>query len=199
MSGQPRTNVLFMQSQSYFGSDSMIHSLIMKNLDRDRFNVHVACNRGTRHEKSPALESLETIPQLHVHPIDFGPSLNAQSARDVARQVVVDGVPGAVGLGGLARYARQHKIDIIHGTEKPRDAFYGVLLARLCGAAGITHLHVGVEDWISPMTRWAMKHDAGLIGVSEFVANTAVAKGYDASKTTWVLNSIDASKWDPAT
>ena len=35
--------VLFMQSQSYFGSDSVIHGLLMRSLDRDRFEVYAAC------------------------------------------------------------------------------------------------------------------------------------------------------------
>ena len=50
--GITKINVLFMQSQSYFGSDSMIHSLIMRHLDRTRVNVYVACNAGSRNKKS---------------------------------------------------------------------------------------------------------------------------------------------------
>lgn len=38
--------MLFMKSQSYFGSDSMIHSLMMRNFDRDRLEMLVACIAG---------------------------------------------------------------------------------------------------------------------------------------------------------
>jgi glycosyltransferase involved in cell wall biosynthesis len=44
-----------------------------------------------------------------------------------------------------------------------------------------------------------MKHDDGLIGVSDFVARSAVKKGYAADKAYYVLNSLDTSRWDPDT
>jgi glycosyltransferase involved in cell wall biosynthesis len=195
-----KINVLFIQSQSSFGADSMIHSLIMGGLDRRRFTVHVACARGSEGLAATwgiALAAVEKIPDVRIRPTNFGPSTNAHTKREVAREAVVEGMPAVVDLVGLVRYARRHHIQIVHGTEKPRDAFYGLLLARLIGAKAITHLHVKFEDWISPLTRWAMKHDDALIGVSEYVAGTMVANGYAASRTSWVLNSIDASKLDP--
>jgi glycosyltransferase involved in cell wall biosynthesis len=193
-----KINVLFMQSQTFFGSDSMIHSLIMRNLDRDRINVHVACNRGTARVESDSLRALRAIPDLHVRATDFGPSVNSQTRRKVARDVV-RGLPAISSALGLVRYARQNKIDIVHGTEKPRDAYYGWLLARRIGARSITHLHVKVEDWISPRVRRAMHHNDGLLAVSDFVADSAVRMGYERDRTYAVLNSIDLTTWDPAT
>jgi glycosyltransferase involved in cell wall biosynthesis len=102
-------------------------------------------------------------------------------------------------LGGLVAYAKKHRIDIVHGTEKPRDAFYGFLLARSVGARAVTHLHVKVEGWISPLVRWAMKHDDGLIAVSRFVAESAVGMGYSSKRTHYVLNSLDPTRWDQPT
>jgi glycosyltransferase involved in cell wall biosynthesis len=194
-----KINVLFMQSQSFFGSDSMIHSLIMRHLNRSRVTVHVACNAGSPGEASPALQALEKIPDLRIRPTDFGPSINQRSRTQMARDAVTGALPTLASLGGLAGYVRRNSIDIIHGTEKPRDAFYGFLLARMTGARAVTHLHVKVENWISPLVRWAMKHDDALIAVSDFVAKSAVNMGYAAERTHFVLNSLDATKWDPAT
>ncbi|MGH9056718.1 MAG: glycosyltransferase family 4 protein [Acidimicrobiales bacterium] len=193
-----KVSVLFMQSQSYFGSDSMVHSLIMRELDRDRFDVHVACNRGVGGEKSASLAVLERMPNLRVRPTRFGPSVNAKPTWEIVSETARQGISGVLGLAGLAAYARSNRVRIVHGTEKPRDALYGLLLARAVGAKAITHLHVGVDSWMSPLTRWAMRHDDALIGVSEFVARTAVTSGYSAAKVTWVLNGIDSSRWDPA-
>ncbi len=191
-------NVLFMQSQSYFGSDSMIHSLIMQHLNRSRVNVHVACNRGKGSEKSPALRALEQIPNLHVRPTEFGVSINAKSPKELISELTSTG-PFLWSIAGLVSYVRKHNIQIIHGTEKPRDAFYGYLLGRLTGAKTITHLHVKVEDWISPLTRYAMHRNDGLIAVSEFVAQSAVDMGYDQNSVYYALNSVEASRWDPNT
>jgi glycosyltransferase involved in cell wall biosynthesis len=177
----------------------MIHSLIMKNLDRDRVNVHVACNEGTEWAPPDSLGALRAIPELHVRATNFGPSLDASTRLGVARDAIVYGLPAIPSWIGLARYAKHHKIDIVHGTEKPRDAYYGYRLARRIGACSITHLHVKVEDWISPRVRRVMHHNDGLLAVSDFVADSAVRMGYQRDRTYAVLNSIDATTWDPTT
>jgi glycosyltransferase involved in cell wall biosynthesis len=173
----------------------MIHSLIMGNLDRDRFDVHVACNAGPPGKPSASLLALRQVPDLIVRPTDFGPTMNSTGTSEKLRAGLR--APSTfASLAGLVAYARKHKIEVIHGTEKPRDAFYGYLLSRLTGAKSITHLHVKCEDWISPLTKLAMRRGDAMIGVSDFVAKSILAEGYPASKTYHVVNSIDASRWD---
>ena len=123
--------VMFMQSQEFFGSDSMIHSLLMRYFDRERVEVHVACNRGSKGEPSASLRALQAIPNLHVRPTNFGPTLTYMSRAKRIKGALLQGPSGLLDLLRLVWYVKKHKIEIIHGTEKPRDAFYGLLLARL--------------------------------------------------------------------
>lgn len=194
-----RLPVLFMQSQTYFGSDSVMHALIMRNLDRSTIEVHVACNRASDPRNGPSpLPVLHQIPGLHVREMAFGPTLDRRTGWSL-RQDVPSIISGVGGLASLAWYIRRNKIRIIHCTEKPRDAFYGLLLARLTGARCVIHLHVKYESWISPLVRWAMRRADAIVGVSRFVAESVVAAGQDPAKVHWVLNSIDAADWDPRT
>lgn len=193
-----KINVLFMQSQSYFGADSMIHRLIMENLDREEFEVHVACDSGDE-GSSPALTALRPVHGLHVRPTDFGPTANSRTPGEIARQAVVRGPKAITDLTRLVAYTRRHGIDIVHGTEKPRDAFYGLLLSRLTGARCVVHLHVKAEDWISPLSRWAMRRADALIGVSDFVSESLMEMGHDRSRVHTVLNALDPSKWQAST
>jgi glycosyltransferase involved in cell wall biosynthesis len=196
----PTTNVLFMQSQSFFGSDSMIHSLVMRHLDRSAYTVHAACNLGSPGAPSASIQALEQIPNLHLRPTHFGASINFRTKKQIAQDTITGAVPALRSMAGLVRYAKRHQIDIIHGTEKPRDAFYGYLLARLVGAACIIHLHVGIDhSWMSPLTQYAMRHADGLLGVSGFVAESARRTGYDSRRIYHVVNSVDAARWDPNT
>lgn len=190
--------VLFMQSQEFFGSDSMEHFLLMRHLARDEVEVHAACSPGRRSAPSASLEALRRIPDLRLRPTRFGPSMHGLRGSQVVARLPT-AVPGLVSLAGLALYARRHRIDLVHGTEKPRDSFLGVLLARAIGARGIVHLHVKCESWMSPLVRWAMSRADGLVAVSDFVAESAVAMGYPREKVHTVLNSIDAADWDPGT
>jgi glycosyltransferase involved in cell wall biosynthesis len=187
---------MFMQSQTYFGADSLIHAFLMRYLDRNHLEVHVAVNYGNKTHKSTAYQALEGIPDLHIRPTNFGPTITAVSKVEVAKSTFLGAAPALMSMTGLARYIKKHEIDIIHGTEKPRDAFYGLLLARLTGTRSITHLHVKVEDWISPLVRWAMKHNDGLIGVSDFVKQSIIAMGYLEARTFSVLNGMDLSGWE---
>jgi glycosyltransferase involved in cell wall biosynthesis len=189
--------VLFMQSQSFFGSDSKMHSLLMRDYDREQVEVHVACARGTRGVPSDALRALSTIPDITLRPTSFGPTVHDQP-RSRVLATLPSAAPLVADLGALAWYIRRHGIDIVHGTEKPRDAFYGVLLAKLAGARSVVHLHVGYADWLSPLVRWAIREADGVIAVSRFVADTVVAAGHPAEKVHVIVNGLDAERWDPA-
>jgi len=195
-STERRVRVMFMQSQSYFGSDSMMHSLLMRNYVRDLADVHVACNRGEHGQASASLRALAQIPDLNLRPTNFGPTLHSMS-----RRAIVAGLPSAATMSAdllaLAAYIRRNRIDVIHGTEKPRDAFYGVILAKLTGAKSVVHLHVKCDDWMSAKVRWAMAQADAIVGVSRFVAESAIGKGYAPSKVHWILNGIEAGRWDP--
>jgi glycosyltransferase involved in cell wall biosynthesis len=190
-----KTGVLFVSSPDQFGADTFIHSLIMRGLDRSRFDVHVACSAGTPGARTPAFEALSAIPDLHVHASDFGPSLSGRSAIDKAVQLL-RALPAVASFAGLARYIRRHRISVLHSTDRPRDAMSCAVLARLTGTKSVIHVHVKCADWMSGSVRWAMGRVDALIGVSQFVARSLVENGYPAEKTHAVLNAIDPAAWD---
>jgi glycosyltransferase involved in cell wall biosynthesis len=193
-----KMNVLYMQSQTYFGADSFIHSLLMRHLDRRAFRIYAAVNEGSRENEAASLKALSTIPDLTLRPTNFGTTVNLRSRSEIIRDTMIGAVPALRSMSGLVAYARKQRIDLVHCTEKPRDAFYGLLLARLVGAACIVHLHVGVDlGWMSPATQFAMRHADGLIAISAFVAKTAERAGLGLHKIHTVYNTLDAQDWDP--
>jgi len=132
---------------------------------------------------------------LHLQSSNFGPSLTGRSAIDKAVQVL-GGLPALSSLARLARYIRHHRISLIHSTDRPRDAVSCVLLAKLTGTKSIVHVHVRCAEWMGRPVRRAMGGADALVGVSEFVARSLVANGYQAKKTHAVLNAIDLAGWD---
>ncbi len=174
----------------------MIHVMLMRFLDRERFDVHIACDMETLRSNASAMESIVSIKNLKVYSTDFGPSLYARPKLQAAWQTILNSPQVAYRLAKLASYMRRNKIDVVHCTEKPRDAFYGYLLARTTGARCLIHMHVKVENWISPLTRWAMKRADAIVGVSSFVAESNIAMGFPAATTHFVHNGIDISLWD---
>lgn len=196
-----KTAVLFISSAEQPGADTFIHTLIMRSLDRSRFDVHVACSAGAPGARTAAFEILSGIPDLHLRPSNFGPSLTGRSTFEKAVGSLQ--VAGAmVGFAGLARYIRKHRIAVLHATDRPRDAVACAVLGKLTGARSIIHAHLKCADWMAGSQRWAMGQVDALVGVSEFVVGSLVENGYKRERTYAVLNAIDLPRWqnglDPA-
>ena len=190
-----KTGVLFLSSAEEPGADTFIHTLIMRYLDRSRFDVHVAYSADRPSASTPAFDVLKKIPNLRLRPFNFGPSLSGRSAAGKAAGVV-QGLSTLAGFLGLARYVREHRIRIVHATDRPRDAVSCALLGKLSGAKSVIHAHLKCADWMGRSLRWAMGQVDALAGVSEFVVQSLVDNGYAKDRTYAVLNAIELAAWD---
>ena len=193
-----KTRVLFLHSATRppLGADTWIHTLIMRHLDRSSHQVHVACSPGPADAPTPTFAAVRDIPDLQIEPVNLGPELFAKSPSDRAR-AALETAPALWNLLKLARYIKKHRIALVHTSDRPRDAFASVILARLTGAKCVVHVHVTYGDWMSPMLRWAMARADALVGVSEFVARSLVNDGgYPRATTHAVLNAINLEAWD---
>jgi glycosyltransferase involved in cell wall biosynthesis len=190
-----KTGILFISSAEHPGADTFIHMLLMRSLDRTRFDVHVACSPGPPDAPTPGYQALQAIPHLQLRLVDFGPSLSAGSGAAKLQQLPRLGSM-MVSLAGLARYVRRHRIQIVHSTDRPRDAVACAMVGRLSGAKSIIHAHLVCGEWMSRSLRWSMGRVDGLMAISEFVAQSLVDCGYSRTKTHVVLNAIDLPRWD---
>jgi glycosyltransferase involved in cell wall biosynthesis len=102
-----------------------------------------------------------------------------------------------VSVARLAAYVRRSHIAVVHTSDRPRDAFVCVLLARLTGAKCIIHAHVAYGEWMSRILRWSLRRADAVIAVSRFVAGSLVSSGHVASRIYVVLNGISADDWQP--
>ena len=189
-----RTRVLFINSALLAGADTSIHFLLLRNLSQDQFELHAAGQPGW---PAPAFDELRTIPGIALRPTNFGPSLWRRS--NLQKLVSIAGAPpAAASLAGLALYIKHHKIEILHSTDRPRDAIACVVLAALTGAKAVVHAHVNYGDWMSRGVRWAFGRADAIVGVSRHTARTFVEAGYPRDRVHAVLNAVEPSRWDPS-
>jgi glycosyltransferase involved in cell wall biosynthesis len=191
----PKRRVLFVSSAEHPGADTFVHMLIMRSLDRARFDVHVACSACPPHARSKGYQALAAIPEIQLRESDFGPTLDGLSRIRKARRAVRL-VPTTLGFLSLARYIRSQGIGIIHSTDRPRDAVACAILGKMTGAKSIVHAHLKYGDWLNGSVRWGMRHADAVIGVSKFVAQSLIDHGYAPAKVHAVLNAIDLPRWD---
>ncbi|MBK8988841.1 MAG: glycosyltransferase family 4 protein [Chloroflexi bacterium] len=168
----------------------------MHYLNRGCFEVHIACNPDSMQEKSSPFAAFSQLPDVYLRPTNFGPSINSRPRTKLNANLFREIIRLPKTAYDLVRYVRKHKIDIIHCSEKPRDVFYGYWLAKTCGAKCLVHLHVKVEDWLSPFSQWAMRRVDALVGVSNFVAESSISMGFSAERTHSILNGLDLANWE---
>jgi glycosyltransferase involved in cell wall biosynthesis len=192
-----KIGVLFLHSQDEFGADAAVHADLMRHLDRDRFEVHVACTAGDGRREPLPLSIMRSIPQLRVRPTRFLPWVG----RDVSR--LPDILPSLWAVPGdfwdLRRYIKTNRIRVIHSTDRPRNAVYGVALGKLTGAKSIVHVHVKWSAAYSRSARWGVQQADAIFSISEYVTRTVVEMGRPAADVRTVLNAIDPALWDPST
>jgi hypothetical protein len=99
--------------------------LLLRNLSQGQFELHVA---GQSASPALAFDKLRAIPGVALRPTNFGPSVWRRSKLQKLA-IVAGAVPAAASLLGLAVYIWRHRIEILHSTDRPRDAIACVVLA----------------------------------------------------------------------
>jgi len=187
--------VLFLCSPRTPGADTAVHLLLLRSLGARRIPIHVAVPLASATEPSVTYDRIRDMEGVTVRPTDFGPSLFGRSTRQKLGSMF-ELVPAVASLLGLAAYIRRHRIQILHSTDRPRDAVTCAALASLTGAKSVIHVHVKYDDWMSAGVRWALGRADALIGVSRFVADSLVSGGFEPRRVFPVLNAIEPEKWD---
>jgi glycosyltransferase involved in cell wall biosynthesis len=193
-----KIGVMFVHSQEEFGADAAVHADLMRYLDRDRFDVHVACTAGTGESEPVPLRIMRSIPELHVRPTQFLPWVDRRKLSKIWQAApAVRAVPKD--FWDLRRYVKANRIRIIHSTDRPRNAVYSVLLGKMTGAKSIVHVHVKWSDAYSRAARWGVQQADAVFGISKYVTGTVVGMGRAPGDVYTVLNAIDPTRWDPQT
>ncbi len=193
-----KTGVLFVTTkvEPPLGADTWVLAQVMRDLDRRTTDVRAACVTGPVDAPTPTYQVLSRISDLGMHPVHFGLELSGRSTSGRLRALPssLRAVPSVV---RLAWQIRRRGIEVIHTSDRPRDALASVLLARLTGAQCLIHVHVGYGEWMSPILKWSLRRADALVAVSEFVGDTLVASGHDPARIHVVPNAIDPEVWHP--
>jgi len=104
--------------------------------------------------------------------------------------------PSAASLVKAAAFARKHHIQLIHATDRPRDASYVILLGYMSGAISVVHMHAPPVDLTRP-TLWGMRNATSIFAVSEYIRVGLIRMGMPAEKIFTVHNAVDADYFDP--
>lgn len=188
------TRVLFVNTREEFGADVAVHMLLARHLSTIGVDVAFTVNRHA----NDAATMLHELRGANVEVIC--PPLGRPAASGAARSrglVVRQNAAALRGIWQVAQFIRARQVDILHATDRPRDALLCTLLGHLTGRPSVIHIHSNYYPGMSKLSRWAFAHCTCVLGVSEFTRASMEAAGVPPERLAAVLNAIDVARFDP--
>jgi glycosyltransferase involved in cell wall biosynthesis len=192
------TRVLFVNTPTCrpMGADTWIHTQVISRLDRATHELHVAFTPGRRGRPTPMFETLQGVTGVRLRHVNFGPEFSGRNWSGKLTALI--GMLSALAsLASLAWYVRRSRVDVIHTSDRPRDALACVLIARVTRVPCVVHVHTADGPCMGRLVRWTLRRADALVAVSEFVARSLVAAGHRPERVHVVLNAIDLDAWKP--
>src|SRR5271168_3646612 len=190
----PPIRLLILNTRDQCGADVSVHLMLMANFAADEVEVFVISNSEAADvDDMPA--RLPGMPYVTSRFLPLGKPAETLSRRGRLGKALAYG-PSAVSLLKAAAFVRRHGIQVVHATDRPRDASYVSLLGRMTGSISVVHMHAPVTNLTRP-TLWGMRNATAIFAVSESVRADLIGTGLGADRIYAIHNAVDADYFDP--
>jgi glycosyltransferase involved in cell wall biosynthesis len=182
-------HVLFVNTRDTLGADVAVHQTLARQLAENGVPVSFTVNRSAR-DRARMHAALAEAPGVHVLECSLGRPLERGGG---SRRRTLDGLANASAapsIATLAAYIRRKQVDVLHATDRPRDALLCVLLGRLTGRASVIHMHSNCVGF-GRATWWAFRHCTRVVAVSDFIRRSLEAAGVSRDRLVTVHNAVD--------
>jgi glycosyltransferase involved in cell wall biosynthesis len=186
--------LLFLNTRDLCGADVAVHLTLMKNLSPDLVRVFVVSNSEAA-DVEEMRSHLAEMPHVTSMFLPLGKPAGALSGKSSLGKALAYG-PSLISLVKAAAFVRRHRIQIVHATDRPRDASYVALLGHMTGAASVVHMHAPVADLSRP-TLWGMRNASAIFAVSESIRRDLIDLGLVAGRIHTIHNAVDVEFFDP--
>jgi glycosyltransferase involved in cell wall biosynthesis len=192
-----RLHVLFLTAHDGLGADVAVHLSLARSLDRRKLCVSAATSMPQVAGAS-ACEAFASVPDLTHLPLDLGRTIGVR--RGLSRAAaILHNARGIANLVKLALWCRRNSVNVIHVTERPRQALFGLFVAKLAGCACVIHAHT--SHYPHDATFFAnlrLTFADAVVGVSHFTADTYARNAtLDPTRGFAVHNAVDGNVFRP--
>lgn len=186
--------LLFLNTRDSCGADVAVHLMLMANFDPSEVEVFVVSNSEASDAEDMRVR-LAAMAHVTSTFMPLGKPAEKLAKRGKFGKALAYG-PSAASLARISAFVRRHRIQIIHATDRPRDASYVSLLGYLSGAISVVHMHAPPAGLSSP-TMWGMQNATAVLAVSDWIRDSLIEMGIQADKISTVHNAVDAEHFDP--
>jgi glycosyltransferase involved in cell wall biosynthesis len=186
--------LLFLNTRDQCGADVAVHLMLMANFTLDEVEVFVMSNSEAADAEDMRVR-LAAMPHVRGSFLPLGKPAAALARKSRLGKVLAYG-PSAASLLRVAAFIRRHRIQVIHATDRPRDASYVSLAGYLTGAVSVVHMHAPPSGLSRP-TLWGMRNSTAIFAVSDFIRFELIRMGLESDKISTIHNAVDADHFDP--
>jgi Glycosyltransferase Family 4 len=180
--------LLFLNTRDQCGADVAVHLMLMANFASDEVEVFVLSNSEAS-DADDMRKRLAGLPHVVSTFLPLGKPAGKLSGKSKLGKALAYG-PSAASLVRAAAFVRKHRIEVIHSTDRPRDASYSSLLGYLTGAVSVVHMHAPVSELSRP-TLWGLRHATAIFAVSNFTRGALIDLGLAPEKIYTIYNAVD--------
>ncbi|MGO4684090.1 glycosyltransferase family 4 protein [Hyphomicrobium sp. 2TAF46] len=189
------TRVLFLNTRDSCGADVSVHMALMANFAPDEAEVFVLSNSEASDADEMRIRFAE-MPHVSSAFLPLGKPADALTNKSMLGKALAYG-PSAVSLARAAAFIRRNRIQIIHATDRPRDASYASLLGYVTGANSVVHMHSHLGNYHTGPTLWGMRNAKAIFAISDYIRNGLGDMGFDLEKIHTIHNAVDTDHFDP--
>ena len=186
------TRVLFVNTRHAIGADVAVHLMLVRNLSEHGCDVHLATAAGA------AEAMVRDSPGVTIRVLHLGYELAGRARLRRMLAMVGNALVLPLALLRLAWWVRAIDIEVIHSTERPRDALVSTTLALITGRTAVIHCHNKAGASFGRVTNWGLRRSHAVIAISEFVRHSLVATGLPGERVFTAHNAVDPERFDPA-
>ncbi len=186
--------LLFLNTRDQCGADVAVHLMLMTHFAADEVEVFVMSNSEAA-EADDMRARLAVLPHVASTFLPLGKPAEALAGRSKLGKALAYG-PTAASLVKTAAFVRKHRIQVIHATDRPRDASYVSLLGYMTGAISVVHMHAPPKQLSRP-TLWGMRNATAVFGVSDYIRVSLLDLGIGADKVHTIYNAVDTGYFNP--
>ena len=186
--------LLFLNTRDQCGADVAVHLTLMTNFTSDQVQLFVISNS----EASDADEMrarLTTMPQVTSVFLPLGKPSEKLAGKSRLGKALAYG-PSLASMAKAVAFVRKNRIQVLHATDRPRDASYVSMLGHLTRAISVVHMHAPVSELSRP-TMWGMRNASAIFAVSDAIRGNLIDAGLAADKIYTIHNAVDADFFDP--
>lgn len=186
--------LLFLNTRDQCGADVAVHLMLMAHLDAREVEVFVISNSEAADADDMRVR-LAQMPHVTGVFLPLGRPAEALAGETMFGKALAY-APSIKSIARAMAFVRKHRIQVIHATDRPRDASYASLLGYMTGAISVVHMHAPPTGLSQP-TLWGMRNSTAIFSVSEFIREALIGMGLRAEKIHTIHNAVDTDHFDP--